>query len=408
MHVSVIKLITLFQLLTLFLYYFGPINYPSTTQSLGVACWVLLYLLSLNLGYISAKSLYLKGRSWLGRSRKFLIIATFIVFIMTLFAILRVVPNVSLSMTLGQIYSISQSLKNQNGIILEYIRMFLTVYSFGIFPVLVFYWHKYSKSIKLIALLGVLANLLVSVLMGINKELFNTLILLITLLLIKRNFIIKITKQMLYTSIVLLLLAFFVANYFVNTQLTRHGSFAVTGQHSTLDYTSKYNKSHGRPLVLYSALSLYLTQGYYAFDMSFSLPFQSTYGAGNSTFISRQIDRFSDTNISDNTYPARLEEKNWDRYTYWSTFYLWWASDIHYIGVFFLMFLIGFLFRLMQNTMLHQKDDVSACICYSYLVLLLFYLSANNFVFQSGGSYIGFLMVFIPLIFGRKISLLKR
>src|SRR5690606_17886125 len=93
-------------------------------------------------------------------------------------------------------------------------------------------------------------------------------------------------------------------------------------------------------------------------------------------------------------------------YNYWSTFYLWWASDIHFLGVIALMFFLGYSFRLVENTLMHQEEDVCACICYAYYVLMLFYLSANNQIFQAGEGFVGFFLVFIPLFFGRRIQVM--
>lgn len=407
MRLPVIGLATLFQLVTLGLYYMGPITYSKDEPSVFVFFWVGAYIVLLNVGYFFGRSIYLKGRSWTGDSIPFLKRAILVVFLMMPFVFLARVGDVFSSMSLGKIYTASHGARAESGNIVEYIRMLLAIFFFGLFPVLVFYWQNIPKKIRLLSLFGVLGNIGISIFMGINKEIFNHLILLTVFLLLRNRGKLILSKKNIFRAFFLGALFFFAASYFVSTQLTRDGAFAVTGVNSALGYYSEYNESDGQVLVFYSALSSYLTQGYYAFDMALELPFEFTKGVGNSTFLSRQIDRIFGSNIADDTYPARLEEKGWDRYVKWSTFYLWWASDIHFIGVAVLMFFIGLTFRILENTLVKQKDDVCACICYGYYALMLFYLSANNQIFQAGEGFVGFLMVFIPLFLVRRYSIMS-
>ena len=169
-----------------------------------------------------------------------------------------------------------------------------------------------------------------------------------------------------------------------------------------------FNDDDGNGLVFYSAITSYLTQGYRAFDLSQDEDFDFTWGVGNSTFFSRQIDRIFDLDISDKTYPAKLEEYGWDRYNYWSTFYVWWASDLGFFGVGFLMFFLGFMFRCIENTKDMMVDDTASKILYYYFVIMFFYLSANNQIFQSGEGSIGFLSLIIPFFFFRRFKAINK
>ena len=66
----------------------------------------------------------------------------------------------------------------------------------------------------------------------------------------------------------------------------------------------------------------------------------------------------------------------------WSTFYTWVASDISFIGVLILMFIIGYL---LARTWKRAKDknDYISLVVFVQLMLLCFYLPANNQLFQS-------------------------
>ena len=191
------------------------------------------------------------------------------------------------------------------------------------------------------------------------------------------------------------------AYYFQAGQITRHGSFAKSGVSTELAAYSKYSANDGVLLSFYSSIAGYLTQGYRAFDLSLGESFDFTWGVGNSTFLSRQVDRIFDADISDRTYPAKIEAVGWNRYNYWSSFYVWWASDLTFVGVIFAMILIGFFIGSLENTV-SRSADVSAIILYSYLILLVFYLSANNQIFQSGESFFGFWLLMLPLLIKRR------
>jgi len=406
MRNPVIFFITFFQIVTLVLYYLGPITYSGDEKNPFVALWVLLYLLALNFGFMVGGSVYLKGKAWLGGSVPFLKVALLIVLVMFPFTFYSRVGDVSSGMSLGDLYTASREARDESGKLIEYIRMLLAVYSFGLLPVLVFYWKKIPSWLRALSLVGVFTSILATILIGVNKDIFNSIILLVVFFLLRVKWKYLMSTKFVVGMLVFSVLFFAAANFFVSTQLTRAGSFAVTGVHSKLGYYSKYNESDGKLFVFYSALSFYLTQGYHAFEMALDLPFDSTMGAGNSTFLSRQVDKIAGTSIGDSTYPAKLESSGWDRYNYWSTFYLWWASDIHFLGVIALMFFLGYSFRLVENTLMHQEEDVCACICYAYYVLMLFYLSANNQIFQAGEGFVGFFLVFIPLFFGRRIQVM--
>lgn len=196
--------------------------------------------------------------------------------------------------------------------------------------------------------------------------------------------------------------------FFVDGQKTREGSSAVSGVNFETGSYSEYNIDDGDGLLFYAAMTSYLTQGYRAFDLSLDEEFDFTWGVGNSTFFSRQIDRVFDLNISDKTYPAKLEENGWDRYNYWSTFYVWWASDLGFFGIGFLMFFLGVMFRCVENTKDMMVDDTASKILYYYFVIMFFYLSANNQIFQSGEGSIGFLSLIIPFFFFRRFKAINK
>lgn len=142
----------------------------------------------------------------------------------------------------------------------------------------------------------------------------------------------------------------------------------------------------------------YITQGYRVLDLAQNLDFKMDLWFCNSYFLSRQAERLFGIDVSSKTYPVQAGIYGIDQYIDWSTFYVWWASDLTFLGVGFLMFFIGMYFKIILNTYVTNDKDISANILFYYFVILLFYLSANNQVFQSAENLIGFLYLFIPFI----------
>lgn len=63
MKFRIIYMLTIFQLLTVVLYFFGPISYLGKPKSDSVFLFVLFYLFMLNAGYFFSRNLYLIGNS---------------------------------------------------------------------------------------------------------------------------------------------------------------------------------------------------------------------------------------------------------------------------------------------------------------------------------------------------------
>lgn len=68
------------------------------------------------------------------------------------------------------------------------------------------------------------------------------------------------------------------------------------------------------------------------------------------------------------------------------------AADITFFGTIVLMFGIGFVWSLSWRDAI-ERQDVLALVVYFQLSILVFYLSANNQVFQGGETTIGFVVV---------------
>ena len=392
-----------FQIFTLILYYIGPIEYGFGEQSPWVVVLVLLYLFGLFFGYIWGRQYYFKGKSGPANYQNFIKTASLIVIAWSLVEIPGKLSLFTSGESIGAIYSSYQESRDETVSIFSYIRMLFGFYVFGLLPVLIVYWKKVSPIIRWVGVAAVMMNLLGDFLIGINKKIFDTIIIssIWFLYFLQGRFATIFTPKKIIGAFAIVIFFASAAYYFQAGQITRHGSFAKSGVSTELAAYSKYSANDGVLLSFYSSITGYLTQGYRAFDLSLGESFDFTWGVGNSTFLSRQVDRIFDVDISDRTYPAKIEAVGWNRYNYWSSFYVWWASDLTFVGVVFAMILIGFFIGSLENTV-SRSADVSAIILYSYLILLVFYLSANNQIFQSGESFFGFWLLMLPLLIKRR------
>jgi hypothetical protein len=65
------------------------------------------------------------------------------------------------------------------------------------------------------------------------------------------------------------------------------------------------------------------------------------------------------------------------------------------------MFIVGYLWSLAWRDAL-ERDDVFAIVVFFYLSTLVFYLSANNQIFEGGETTIGFVVVFSAWLLRRR------
>lgn len=404
MKFRIIYVLTVLQILTVLLYFFGPINYLGKPKSDAVFWFVVFYLFMLNAGYFFARNLYLVGRSGPKTDTSFVKNACLLSLFFLPFTFYTKIGSVSLELNIGEMYNRSAEVVENSDSSFQYFKMIFGYFFFGLLPVYLHAFNRLNKMVKVMGGFLILMNIMITILTGVNKVLFDSIIIgfafFLQKLKVKKIFNLKNIAYALLISLFLVGASIF----FVEGQKTREGSSAISGINPNTGSYSTYNIDDGDGLLFYSAMTSYLTQGYRAFDLSLDEEFDFTWGVGNSTFFSRQIDRFFDTNISDKTYPAKLEDQGWDRYNYWSTFYVWWASDLGFFGVGFLMFFLGYIFRCIENTKDTIVNDTASKILYYYLVVLCFYLSANNQIFQSGEGSVGFLSLVIPFFFFRKIS----
>lgn len=154
--------------------------------------------------------------------------------------------------------------------------------------------------------------------------------------------------------------------------------------------------------VTYLYMVSYLTQGYYHTSLAFDLPFKSTYMLGNNPAIISLGDALN-LDLWKDTYMYRLKDFGVDPLISWHSAYTWYASDVSFLGVPFIMFFLGYFLGFSWSLSLNKNDFLSKLV-FIILANMLLYLFANNTYLAS--VFYSFMFI-LPLWFFTRVKRIK-
>jgi hypothetical protein len=138
----------------------------------------------------------------------------------------------------------------------------------------------------------------------------------------------------------------------------------------------------------------YLSGGYYHTSLAFDLEFKSTWFLGNNPALIGLASVFG-IDVWDNTYIYRLEvEKGVDQLRSWHSAYTWFASDVSFYGVPFLLCGLAYLFGFSWAKAV-QGDFLSKLVFIIFGNILLFLFANNTYLSTVFYSF----MFLVPLWF---------
>lgn len=397
--------------MTVFFYFFGPIKWK-----IDNGIWLFLYLLvnyaAICLGYnycfekktrklqsIGATSDNLDMIDLPYSSRLFKFLCIFSIVSHTVYAF-YVFGGISLTKAMYMAQSYIDTIAFEK----EYNRYTqLLTYLWGInyfyLPIGIFSAKKMSRVDKVLFLAALVTEVLYSLSMGTMKGLGDVLIVAgVSLYLqvkqkgrsvsdIKKS---RKRKRLIIISIVVFLLVF---------GWTMYGREELRG-------TASLKISAGQPEAfvieekewpfphLTTMLIFYFSHGYTGLAYALKLPFQWTYGVGNSRALTSMIEtHLGSTPISDNTYVQRLETVyGWRNGGIWPSAFSWIASDITFWLIPVLLFALGYLLcKCMFETVF--ENSTQALVMGSYLCIFFVYLPCNNQIVQSHTSLFSLVMI---------------
>ncbi|GAA0523331.1 hypothetical protein [Deinococcus depolymerans] len=401
-------------LLTVLLFRFGPWQYYNRGSN-EILFFALLYQAALAGGYLLAHAIYRAPVQQAGNFRR--------LFTLSLLVNLLIFPLTSLARTgfpvpdvlgglrsPGEAYVRSLTYRESGaGAVIEYLRILLGPVLYLYFPLAVFYWTKLSSRARFWSVTLVVMNMALFVAMGTNKAIGDYAVTVPILLLtaVAAGLIRLNAKRVVLGGVIVVALVGMFTSFFSATMNSRAGSSIVSGYfppgNTRVDAQNLLLQGvpeSGRTLVV--GLSNYITQGYFAMGLALREPFVPLYGLGTSPFVLRQYETLTGlSGLEEQTYPARIEKYGWLKDRYWSSMYLWLASDLGFWGIPIFCLLLGMMLYTTWRDAIEARD-VWALNLVALHIIVVFYFSSNNQIGQSGEALWTYLAIFFMWITSRQ------
>ena len=413
---------------------FGPIDWqirsPVRTYSFLAACALALaagYALAVRRRPASTSRL-LKERSRLGRLRdsSFLVVLGSALFLVLYLPVVHTTtglwyPDVWGGLRdAGEAYARNKESNESGQQIALYARMLVAPVTVLLLPLTLFFWPRLSPLARWLGVTCVGLSLALTIAQGVNRgvaELCGYTVLF--LVLVAASSTRKGRRRTLVRAIVgIMVVTALFAGYYGVTMNSRvasdqasEGAVDADDVDEAMSVTALQGVATEREGHVYfrvvpdaveaeGVLFLsYLTHGYRGLSLAMDEDFTPTYGLGFSEFLRHNLLRATGQSdreeaIEERTYSGKLIAEGWPDGMVWSTFFIHPASDISFPGVVVLMTLIGFAFGLSWRDALTRYDPL-ACGVMFHLCILVFYLPANNQLFQGGELAIGFSVLLV-------------
>jgi hypothetical protein len=419
------RMVQIYLTLSVLLYFAGPLKWP-TQNPLLLLVFLLLAQLSLYLGYrcsIRRLNSEVDSSSEVA-SPSFLIKAAIVVSSVYLAFFLIRYSGVEALRVGALIEKMRTALENPaiayaekwdiehfGGKLLTYSAIALSPLWWSALPLSLMYFKKLGAIFKIMALWIILVTPFSALATGTNKGVVDWIIIIASIVFIKslgkRNDGLlqppgrKVRKRALgiiVVAIVLITLAVAVFSFNIGARI---GSHWDTPEFSTgivpIDFDSlamRLCPSGLQPTLVY--LASYIDQGYYALSLAFPLPWTPTLGAGSSGFIKINVLReMLGIDISPYTYQGKMEKRyGWLAGRNWPSIYLDFANDVHFVGVIFLLFLLGFFFaEIVKDAVVHKRPVAIVILCLLFMAFI--YFPANNQIGNSGYTFVPFFILSI-------------
>lgn len=291
-------------------------------------------------------------------------------------------------------------------LVVEYLRMLASPWLIAVFPLTVVYWRRISLAWRLPALGSIAFTLAIYLATGVNKGFADIVICLPWLVVLSASLgVLKVKRIGLKIGVASVVLFAAFLGFFSAGQQQRFGSGTEYGTFFTGLSVLQANSDHfvtallPEPLkVVFEALSRYVVQGYYALSMALSSDSPSTLGVGHSMFLARNADNLFGTHyFVTQSLPGVLEsQQGWGQFQLWHSIYPWIASDVGFVGTLLVMAAFGYL--LARSWAISLTTGSPFWVAMLFLMLVLFYyVPANNQIFQTGETCVGFFLLLMMM-----------
>lgn len=327
----------------------------------------------------------------------------------------------------GQAYAASKASEKVESQVAVYISFLLAPIALLYTPITIFLFKELSKPLRALGTFCIALQLVLSISKGVNKgvaDLATYLTLFFVMVLFTALFQKKWKRVFAALIGVILTLGLF-AGYYANNIGGRVGTDASLNTSNKSDkekLREEYEKlttlkmATSRPGTVIELLpqplkpiagiaSTYVTHGFKGLSLALEESWTPTWGLGFSDFLRNNIAKISYFNVDKDeiygdTYPGKIIESGWPSGLFWSTALTAIASDLSFPGTVFFMFIPGLLLGLSWKDYCLRSDPLAAFV-FLYTAISIFYLGANNQLFQGGELFIGFFGVLFVWLFIR-------
>lgn len=410
---SPLKIFIFYTLFTLFLFYFGPWPWPGR-QSYYLPIFMFLIILFLSLGYFLGVNQKISNIPVSVNKVKKLYNNSLIIALILFFPTLYWRTNGEISLTqlsdFGEVYRNSHALEEVyqgKTAWVEYLRIIFSYYLMFPIVLMIVFWSELTLRQKRFGFLFFLSEISLALFTGTNKIIGTMLVVIVFSIVVKLKGKFLSKKIFGYIAISLAFFGAFIS-YFTKTQVDRSDGETSIRAISSIQLIAEkdnvlLNYLPNSLIETYYSLSAYMSQGYQGLAYAFDVDYNWTYGVGYSRFLTTYFDKYLNLNVNENTIPALIQSQyGWDANINWHTMYVWFASDISFLGLYFLMLLFGYLLGKTWKESALQLNPISILL-FVQLSILVIYACANNQVFQSGTGTVCFFVTLFLWLFNKNL-----
>lgn len=257
-------------------------------------------------------------------------------------------------------------------------RFFFIFYS-------IWFWKYLRSYYRIISIVYCLFYISPSISSGINSIMFWFVLFSFSTLLVnyylKNN---KRLKSLLISLSILLLIPILSFGYIMSERGGGYSYFEQSSPRGDIEVSSNDVDLEDANIITFleytfTWLDYYITQGYYGFSLTLEQEFKWTFGFGNSAFLQRQFNLITGIDIGQYSYQRRYDHV-WGEFTQWHSFYGQFANDFSPIGLVLLMFALGLAVSRVWLSALLQNSLYGAALVPIFIIMFIF-LPANNQVF---------------------------
>ena len=420
-------LVESYLILTLLIFYFGPVQFRIHNQNLFIMLFV-LYHFSFILGYfIFTKTFNYNGNVFQNYFSKRLF---YIVFFFGFFGVLNTYHNLMFTSSLIPFNIIDDVIKGltepglaytermlnnpfsvdggSSSRILNILSLFFSFSKLFFLFYFLYYWSNLSFFQKTLSLIYSFFFISAGIASGTNSVIFIFFIFLsVSWIVITYKRKPKLIPKILIVLSILFLLPLGSFGYIM---AERGGGFEYFSSTSPLGDISVVVDTPGLDSIsdfyLYSLvwLNYYLVQGYYGFSLIIDLDWNWTYGFGNSEFLQRQFLMITGIDISVDTFQYQIDEV-WGKTAQWHSFYGQFANDFGVVGLGAFMFIIGGLLARVWLSVIYRNNFYGLAILPLFIIMFVFF-PANNQVFGFIDTFSYFIIILMAwYLKGKKLVL---